>query len=291
MDMAQRKNITLTHSGHVEHRYVLIDQMKIRQIMLNLLSNAIKYTPDGGTVTYRFEELPCEREGYATYVSIVSDTGIGMSAEYAKTIFDKFSRERNTTESRQVGTGLGMSIVKRLVDMMGGTIEVKTELGKGTTFSVTMSHPIVENPEPYLNQNLQQNELPSDITISGKRILLAEDNDLNAEIALAVLEESGLVVERAEDGVQCVKMLSEAPAGHYDAILMDVQMPNMNGYEATRAIRALSDTSKAAIPILAMTANAFEEDKKNALEAGMNGHLAKPIDVPELMKALAGVLG
>ena len=290
MDMARRKNITLTHSGHVEHRYVMIDQMKVRQIMLNLLSNAIKYTPDGGTVTYKFEELPCEREGYATFVSTVSDNGIGMSPEYAKTIFDMFSRERNTTESKQVGTGLGMSIVKRLVDMMSGTIEVKTELGKGTTFAVTMSHPIVENPEKYLKSDLQQEELIHGVSLQGKRILLAEDNDLNAEIALAILEEVGILVEHAEDGVECVKMLVEANAGYYNAILMDVQMPNMSGYEATKAIRALPDTVKAHIPIIAMTANAFEEDKKNALEVGMNGHLAKPIVVSELMKTLASII-
>lgn len=285
-DMANKKHITLTHSGQVEHRYVMIDQMKVRQIILNLMSNAIKYTPDGGTVTYSFYEIPCEREGYATYVSTVSDTGIGMSPEFAQNIFEMFSRERNTTESKQIGTGLGMSIVKRLVDMMGGTIEVQTELGKGSTFIVTLTHQIVMNPDQYLDSVLSPEDKPAEVTLSGKRILLAEDNDLNAEIAVAILEDYGFIVERAEDGVQCVKMLSDASAGYYDVILMDVQMPNMNGYDATRAIRALADVAKANIPILAMTANAFEEDRKNALEAGMNGHLAKPINIPELFRLL-----
>jgi len=290
-DMAMRKHITLTHdSPQLKHRYVMIDQMKVRQIVLNLLSNAIKYTPDGGSVHYTFEEVPCQREGYATYVSTVKDNGIGMSAEFAKTIFDMFSRERNTTESKQVGTGLGMSIVKRLVDMMGGTIELETEPGKGTTFIVTLSHPIVENPEQYLKKELPHEEMVQQANLEGKRILLAEDNDLNAEIAIAILEGVGFKIDHAEDGVQCVKMLSDAEAGYYDAILMDVQMPNMNGYETTKRIRSMSDKAKAAIPIIAMTANAFDEDKKKALDAGMNGHLAKPIDMDELMKVLTAHL-
>jgi len=289
-ELANGKKITLTTTTNIEHRYVMLDKTKVKQIILNLLSNAIKYTPEGGTVNYIFEELPCEREGYATYVSTVSDTGIGMSPEFAKNAFGVFTREHNTTESRQEGAGLGMSIVKHLVEMMGGTIEMKTEQGKGTTIVVTMSHKIVEHPEQFVNGKLQNEEELNLDNLFAKRILLAEDNDLNAEIAMAILCDAGLVVELAEDGLQCVKMLSESEPGYYDLILMDVQMPNMNGYEATRAIRALPDSTKSRIPIVAMTANAFDKDKRDAFAAGMNGHLAKPINVAELMKTLSETL-
>ena len=283
-ELARKKNITLTRTDNIQHRYVMLDKMKVHQIMVNLMSNAIKYTPEGGTVSYSFEEIPSKREGYATFVSTFEDNGIGMTKEFAAKVFDMFSRERNTTDSKVNGTGLGMSIVKKLLDLMGGTIEIETEPGKGTTIKVTISHRIVENPEAYLG-NKQQTEKET-VSLAGCRVLLAEDNELNAEIVQTILEEQGIECDLAEDGVVCVKKLSEAEAGYYDAILMDIQMPNLNGYEATKRIRQLSDTKKAGIPIIALTANAFDEDRRNALAAGMNEHLAKPIDVQKLMEAL-----
>lgn len=288
-EMASSKNITIINKFDVQHRYVKLDKIKVRQIVVNLISNAIKYTPDGGEIFVGFEEVPCEREGYATYMATISDNGIGMTQEFAKHIFDPFSRAHNSTESKVIGTGLGMSIVKKLVDLMGGTIEVETELGKGTTFRTKISHQIVQNPDDYTKKELKE-EQGAQIDHENIRILLAEDNDLNAEISITVLEELGYKVEHAEDGVACVKMLSEADPGYYSLVLMDVQMPNLNGYDATRRIRALGNPVKAGIPILAMTANAFEEDKREAINAGMNGHLAKPINVTELKKAIENQL-
>lgn len=283
------KNLTYTSSIDVKHRYVYADTSKTKQVTINILSNAIKYTPDGGKIHCDFKEVPCDRDGYARYVTTISDTGIGMSQEFVEKIFDSFTREKTSTENKVVGTGLGMSIVKKLVDLMGGTIEVKSELGKGSTFIITTDFRIVENPELFLNK--KNADKSNNLNLEGKRILLAEDNDLNAEIAEIILEETGAAIERAEDGIICVDMIEKADAGYYDLILMDIQMPNMDGYEATQTIRRLPDSDKAGIPIIAMTANAFEEDKKAALSAGMNGHLAKLIDVSALMKALAGMLG
>ena len=272
----------------IQHRYVLLDAAKHQEIMMNLLSNAIKYTPNGGSIHMQMDELPCDTPGFGTYRLTVTDTGIGMSKEYLEHIFESFSRERNTTDSKVIGTGLGMSIVKKLVDLLGGTIAVESEPGKGSKFTVTFNHQIVDDPEEYLRKSKEQ--LTTDISLEGKRILLAEDNDLNAEIAIALLEDMGLMVERAADGVECIEMLRKAEAHYYDLILMDVQMPNMNGYDATRRIRQLLDPAKAGIPIIAMTANAFEEDKREALRSGMNYHLGKPINVAELMHVLAKTL-
>lgn len=287
VEMARKKNIDFSYTQDVQHRYVWVDKTKIQRVILNILSNAIKYTPEGGKVTHTFTEIPCEREGYATYEARISDNGIGMSPEFVEHLYDSFSRERTSTESKIAGTGLGMSIVKRLVDLMGGTIKVQTELGKGTTFVVTLTHRLIEQPEKYLQAQLQANSKLNAVTLDGKRILLAEDNELNAEIVVTILEEVGLLVEHAEDGVKCIKMLDDHAPGYYDAILMDIQMPNLNGYEATRRIRVLSDPAKANIPIIALTANAFDEDKKNALEAGMNDHLAKPINIKNLVQTLS----
>jgi len=285
-NLAVKKNITMTFRDKVEHRHVYIDKMKIQQIVVNLISNAIKYTPEGGEVLYTFEEIPCSREGYATYVSTIKDNGIGMSQEFKETIFDLFSRERKTTDSKVTGTGLGMSIVKKLVDMMGGNIEIDTELGKGTTVTLTLSHRIAE---PQETGNDPGNTGDIDVAkFAGKRILLAEDNELNAEIAVAMLEDLGLVVEVANDGAECVQKLSDAEAGYFNVVLMDVQMPILNGYDATRRIRSLEDAQKANIPIIAMTANVFERDKRDASQAGMNGHISKPVNreviITELQK-------
>lgn len=282
----RKKNLVFTSDMNIQNRYVYADVQKIKEIIMNLISNAVKYTPEGGSIHMQFDEIPCNRDGYATFVYSVTDTGIGMSAEFQKKIFDSFSRERNTTESKIPGTGLGMSIVKKLVDLMGGTIDIKSEPGKGSCFRVTLSHRIVEEPDKCIASQ-QQVLSAQKADLAGKRILLAEDNELNAEIAIAVLENMGAQIEHANDGVECVEMLHSSESGYYDLILMDIQMPNLNGYEAARRIRAMEDPSKANIPIIATTANAFEEDKQNAFEAGMNAHIAKPIEIPKLLEVLA----
>ena len=258
-DEAKRKNITYNFRMNVEHGHVLTDITKVEEIFVNILSNAIKYTPDGGSVIVNVDELPCDEPGYMIVRTRVSDTGIGMSKEYLTKIFEAFTREQNTTKSKIAGTGLGMSIVKKYVDLLGGTIDVESELGKGSTFTVTLKHKIAD--ESYYEKKYAENPVTGSEILEGRKILLAEDNDLNAEIAEAILERAGLNTERVEDGIQCVNRITEMPAGTYDMILMDIQMPNMNGYKATQAIRHLPDKDKACIPIVAMTANAFEEDK------------------------------
>lgn len=280
----KRKHITIIPTRDIKHQYVYADSAKLRQIMVNLVSNAVKYTGTGGEIRIDFREIPCEREGYGTYVTTVSDNGIGMSKEFQSRVFDSFARERNTTDSGIPGTGLGMSIVKKLVDLMGGRIEMESELGKGTTFRIYNQHRFVDSPEKFLKDRVGKND--NQVEFTGKRILLAEDNELNAEIAKTILENLGLVVDHAKDGVACVDMFSKAAPGYYDLILMDIQMPNMDGYMATRVIRNMDNRYKANVPIYAMTANAFEEDKRRALEVGMDGHLAKPIDLSLLVKCL-----
>ena len=287
---AKKKNIRLLTSVQVEQGHIMADITKIREIFSNLLSNAIKYTPEGGTVQLKVRELPCSRPGYACIQAEIVDNGIGMSKEYLPKLFEAFTRERNTTDAKISGTGLGMPIVKNLVEMMGGTIEVESEPGKGSRFIVTLEHPIADEAL-YKPQEDAAHTASGEELLKGKRILLAEDNDLNAEIALFILQNMGLEVERVEDGAQCVDRLEQQPAGTYDLIFMDVQMPKMDGYEATQAIRALDDKEKAAIPIVAMTANAFAEDRERALAAGMNGHIAKPIDVKKLERVLVKLLG
>ncbi|MCQ2251050.1 MAG: ATP-binding protein [Bacteroidales bacterium] len=282
------KHLDFKAEQHIEHRYVLMDRVKVHQVVVNLLSNAFKYTPDGGKVRFVMKEVPCSREGYMRVVSTISDNGIGMSKDFLKRVFENFSRERNTTDSKVVGTGLGMSIVKKLVDLMDGNIELDSEPGKGTTVTITMEHAIVTNPEHYLKKSVAVAATKG--CFSSKRILLAEDNDLNAEIATSIMEEAGLVVECVADGVECIKKISEMPAGYYNAILMDIQMPNLNGYEATMRIRQLPDREKASVPIVAMTANAFDEDRKNSIAAGMDSHLTKPIEVDKLMAVLSKLL-
>lgn len=288
---AKRKHIQLSSSVQVEHKHILYDITKVQEIISNLLSNAIKYTPEGGTVRMNVRELPCSRPGYVRIQTEIADNGIGMSREYLPTIFDACTRERNTTIGKVSGTGLGMPIVKKLVEMLGGTIEVESELGKGSRFIVTLEHRLADESYYIKPQEQEAKSAQGAELLKGKRILLAEDNDLNAEIALFILRNMGLVVERVENGAQCVDRLKQQPAGTYDLIFMDVQMPNMDGYEATQAIRALDDAEKAAIPIVAMTANAFAEDRKQALAAGMNGHIAKPIDVKKVEQVLLKLLG
>ena len=286
---AEKKGIHLTMESQVEHEHVLCDETKVKEIFLNLLSNAVKYTPPGGTVSVNIKELPCDREGYVQIQSDISDTGIGMSKEFLPLLFVAFARERNTTAGKVAGTGLGMPIIKKYIDMMHGTISVESELGKGTRFTVVFPCKIAD--EIYYEQQPKRysaGEIKE--IIQGKRILLAEDNDLNAEIAMTILEDMGFEVDRVVDGIQCVDKIEQEPAGSYDLILMDIQMPNMDGYKATQAIRRLSDKAKSGIPIIAMTANAFEEDRRKAMDRGMNGHIAKPIAVGKIEEVLISIL-
>ena len=285
---ARKKNITLHYAMNVEHEHVLTDTTKVKEIFVNILSNAMKYTPSGGSVMVDVAELPCDEPGYMIEKVRVSDSGIGMSQEYMTNIFEAFTRERNTTKSKIAGTGLGMSIVKKYVDLLGGTINVESELGKGSTFTVTLKHRIADESY-YVKKHVESSETGSEI-LEGRNILLAEDNDLNAEIAEAILKHVGLKIDRVEDGVQCVNRIMEMPVGTYDMILMDIQMPKMDGYKATQAIRHLPDRDKACIPIIAMTANAFEEDKRDAIAAGMNGHIAKPIQIDKLLSMLMEIM-
>ena len=287
-DEAKKKNIALHYTINVEHEHILTDTTKVKEIFVNILSNAIKYTPSGGSVMINIDELVCDEPGYMMVRTRVSDTGIGMSQDYLTKIFDAFTRERNTTKSKITGSGLGMSIVKRYVDLLGGTIDVESEPGKGSTFTVTLKHRIAD--ESYYVKKHDEGAGTASKILEGRNILLAEDNDLNAEIAEAILERAGLKTERVEDGIQCVNKITKMPVGTYDMILMDIQMPRMDGYKATQAIRHLPDKDKACIPIVAMTANAFEEDKRDAVAAGMNGHIAKPIQIDKLLSMLAEVL-
>ena len=282
-----KKSLEYQCSLNVVHDQILCDKTKMEEIILNVVSNSIKYTNPHGKITVSIDELDSEDEKNADYNVVVEDNGIGMSQDYLPHIFEEFSREHTSTETRVAGTGLGLPIVKSLVDRMGGTIEVESEEGKGTRFIMKFSFPV--SLENQVREKEKQN-IP-DITekLEGKRILLAEDNELNAEIADTVLEETGIKVKHVEDGIQCIEELKKMPEKYYDVILMDVQMPNMDGYTATQRIRDLDD-SRAEIPIIAMTANAYDEDRRKAQEAGMDGFLAKPLDVDEMMRLLAQII-
>ena len=286
---AEKKGIHLKMEYDVKHEHVICDETKNREIFLNLISNAVKYTASGGRVTIRITELDCDRKDYVRIRTQVIDTGIGMSEEFLPSLFEAFARERNTTDGKIAGTGLGMPIIKKYIDMMYGTIEVESKQGEGSKFTVTLEYRIAD--KSYYERATEKFSDMDETRISGKHILLAEDNDLNAEIAQFILEDMGLMVDRVEDGVQCVSRIEQKPAGTYDLILMDIQMPNMDGYRATEMIRGLSDKDKATIPIIAMTANAFEEDRKKALAKGMNGHIAKPVDAEKVEKTICSVLG
>ena len=284
---ASRKNIELHENVNVEHKYVIVDSTKMQEILSNLISNAIKYTPEGGKVLIDVQELPYDKEGYVLIQTKVTDTGIGMSEDFLPSLFDLFTRERNTTLSKIPGTGLGMAIVKNFVDLMNGSIEVESKLGKGSTFTITIPHKLADKDYTYRNiESLNE----CDIDFKGKRILLAEDNELNAEITTTILSEMGFEVKVVEDGILCVNEIQRQPANTYDLILMDIQMPNMDGYKATHCIRHLSQFEKANIPIIAMSANAFEEDKKKAFDAKMNDYITKPIDFQKMEVVLKYIL-
>ena len=262
------------------HKDLIGSPIHLKRLLMNILSNAVKYTGEGGSISCTLNQKDGEKEGWCITEIIIGDTGIGISEEFQAHIFEAFSRERTSTVSGIDGTGLGMGIVKRLVDLMEGTIEVQSQLGAGTVFTVRIPSRIASEEEMQVKQagcHLDK------FSVAGRRILLVEDNDLNAEIAMELFKEEGLQAERANDGVLCIEMVESAPANYYDLILMDIQMPIMDGYGATRMIRKLRDPIKAEIPIVAMTANAFAEDREKALAVGMNEHLAKPIDRNELM--------
>ena len=283
----KEKNLKFIKFMDIKHENVYCDATRLRQIYLNIISNAVKYTPNGGEIKLIIKEIECDKEGYARFQTVVSDTGIGMSKEFLPHIFEEFSREKTTTESRVVGTGLGMPIVKTLVTLMHGTIEVESEQGVGTKFTVTLDHRIARKEEIKVEEEeIKDKDI---VSYKGKRILLAEDNELNTEIAVTILEEAGFIVEHAENGQVCVDMIKNAKIGYYDLVLMDIQMPVMDGYKATETIRAINNP-RCDIPIIAMTANAFDEDKRKAYVIGMDGHIAKPINIPQLLETISKVL-
>ena len=276
-----RKQLTVNRNVNIRHANVYCDALKIREIIMNLLSNAVKYTAEGGKIVLDIEEKPSVQDDFMTLQIRVSDNGIGISKEYVPYIFDAFTRERSSSESGIIGTGLGLHIVKSFVDLMNGDISVESESGKGTCFTVEISCRKI--PEEELQQQME--EQPENVSLAGRRLLLAEDNGLNAEIAMTILQDADAEVELAADGKIAVDMLKDAPVGYYDTVLMDIQMPNMNGYQATGVIRKLPD-ERAKIPIIAMTANAFEEDRQAALAAGMDDYVAKPVEISELFRTI-----
>ena len=282
-NQADSKGQTLTVTTQLPYPYIYADIPHLTEVCTNLVSNAVKYTGAGGTIRCGVTQKPGEKEGWCDTVVTVADNGIGMSQEFQKHIFEPFERERTSTVSKVEGSGIGMGIVKKLVGLMGGTVEVESKIGVGSTFTVTIPCRIASEEETQAKRETN----PSDQKcLCGTRILLTEDNDLNAEIATELLQEEGCTVDRAKDGVECVDMLEQAANGTYQLILMDVQMPVMNGYDATKKIRRMDDPQKANIPIVAMTANAFSEDKQVALDAGMNDHIAKPINMSVLVPTL-----
>ena len=284
----KKLSLAVDASG-IEHPDIIVDRLRLNQILLNILSNAVKFTPAGGAISLTARELGSPAAGLSRYEFRVRDNGIGMSEEFQKAIFEAFTREKTSTVSGIQGTGLGMAITKSIVDMMGGTITVSSAVGEGSEFVVTLPCRLsdvsaVGAPAPADAGQTAKNGF------AGRRVLIAEDNEMNQMIAEAILTEHGFQVDIVSDGEQAVQRMADAPAGTYDVILMDIQMPNMDGYEAARHIRALADPVKAGIPIVAVTANAFEEDRRQAIGAGMDGHLAKPYDIPAMMETLARLL-
>lgn len=282
-----RKKLSCDYLVKVTEEFVSYDETKVREILLNIIGNSVKYTSDGGNISVRVEQISKGDQGSASYRFTVADTGIGMSEEYLPHIFEEFTRERTSTETRVEGTGLGLPIVKSLVDMMGGSIDVQSKVGVGTTTTIVLTFAVATNTEVLTSMDQSWENIAD--RLCGMRILMAEDNDLNAELAVTLLGERGILVDRAVDGVQCIEMLRSRPSDYYIAVLMDIQMPNMDGYQATEIIRGLGD-ARAKIPVIAMTANAFDEDKKKAFSAGMNGHVVKPVDLERIFTVLGDVL-
>ena len=294
---SKKQKLSIDTQG-VIHEDIITDKLRLTQVLLNISSNAVKFTPLGGMIRIRVSEKPCKRDGYTTVVFSVKDNGIGMSSKFQKHVFDSFSREHTVTENGIGGTGLGMAITKNIVDMMGGTIQVESAEGKGTEFTVVLECKIegataeqgtISEQREALKDEKQKKQIEVQKRYEGKKVLLVEDNELNREIATAILQELGLSVDIAEDGTDAVDIMSSAEGRKYDLIFMDIQMPKMDGYTATREIRTLNDPKCANIPIIAMTANAFEEDRKKAIKAGMNGHIAKPISADVILENLRAI--
>lgn len=284
-DDIRKKNLQYSADLDVNHAFIFCDRVKLQEIMLNIISNAIKYTSDGHVVHVKIYEKDSEDPRKARFIFTCEDTGIGMSEEYLPHIFEEFSREHTTTENKVAGTGLGLPIVKSMIELMGGSIRVESAQGAGTKFTVDISFDTASEEDVYRNQISEQPDILE--KLKGKRILLAEDNDLNAEIAIELLAEQKIIVYRAKDGAECLDKLEKADSGYYDMILMDIQMPVMDGYNAAARIRRMKDEKKASIPIVAMTANAFAEDRQKAISMGMNDHVAKPIDMNVLLPVIA----
>ena len=277
----RKKNLQYHTVLDVRHHYAVCDQTKLQEIMLNIISNAIKYTPEGHSIHVEVHEAVSENPSKIRCIFSCEDTGIGISEEYLPHIYEEFSREHTSTENKVPGTGLGLPIIKSMIELMGGSIQVESRQGIGTKFTVDLSFDMASKEEVYGSRNAIKTSAIH--TIKGKRILIAEDNELNAEIAKTVLEDAGALVTRVEDGQQAVELFKEKPAGTFDAILMDLMMPIMDGYTATREIRSLERSDSKTIPIIAMTANAFQEDAEKCIAVGMNAHLAKPLDIEKVM--------
>ncbi len=283
----EKKNLTCRVGLDIRHIYLYMDEMHYSQIFLNLISNAIKYTPKGGMITISCKEFPGNTPDTCILETVVQDNGIGMSSEFLSHAYESFSRERTSTVSGVQGTGLGLAIVKDLVDLMRGTINIESQLHHGTKVTIRIPHRLGNAIESAIT------EAPAEIDYSilaDKRVLLVEDIDINAMIAAKLLSGKGCIIERARDGIECLDMMQRADAGYYDLVLMDIQMPNMDGYSATRSIRAFEDKKKADIPILAMTANTFQEDIDKTIESGMNGHIAKPLDKEKMFRTITDAL-
>ena len=285
---AESKNQTISLTEQIMYPYVYMDEPHLSEVCLNIISNAIKYTNTGGWISCNVVQKSCEKEDWCNMIISITDNGIGMSEEFQKRIFETFERERNTTSSHIEGSGIGMGITKKLVELMDGTIEVKSKQGKGSTFTVTIPCRKASEDDSLVKKN---SNLRNKNCLNGVRILLVEDNEINTEIATELLTEEGCIVETANDGVACIDMIEKADADYYKMILMDIQMPVMNGYDATLTIRKMKDTKKARIPIIAMTANAFAEDAQKGLSVGMNAHVAKPVDMNILVPTMLKFLG
>ena len=283
----RKKNLQYHVVLDVRHHYVVCDQTKLQEIMLNIISNAIKYTPEGHSIYVEVHEAVSENPSKIRYIFSCEDTGIGMSEEYLPHIYEEFSREHSTTENKVPGTGLGLPIIKSMIELMGGSIQVESRQGIGTKFTIDLSFDIALKEEVYGSEDTIESSAIH--TIKGKRILLVEDNELNAEIAKTVLEDVGALITRAENGQQALELFKEKPAGTFDVILMDLMMPVMDGYTATRKIRELERSDAKTVPIIAMTANAFQEDAEKCIAVGMNAHLAKPLDIEKMKKTIKSI--
>ena len=283
----RKKNLQYHAVLDVRHHYVVCDQTKLQEIMLNIISNAIKYTPEGHSIYVEVHEAVSENPSKIRYIFSCEDTGIGMSEEYLPHIYEEFSREHSTTENKVPGTGLGLPIIKSMIELMGGSIQVESRQGIGTKFTIDLSFDIALKEEVYGSEDTIESSAIN--TIKGKRILLVEDNELNAEIAKTVLEDVGALITRAENGQQALELFKEKPAGTFDVILMDLMMPVMDGYTATRKIRELERSDAKTVPIIAMTANAFQEDAEKCIAVGMNAHLAKPLDIEKMKKTIKSI--